>query len=104
MFASMLILGRIMKTLFAAALFISAIAWGQTPPPKIPPSPEGPGTEAGKDGAPGTSWSEAAKHKQANNDGTNGNPGPAYSKQKTAEHKANQDGGAVVIPAPPAKP
>jgi len=94
-----------MKSLLAAALIVSATAWAQTPPPKIPPSTEGPGTEAGKEtGKPGTSWSEAAKGGKQANDGTGGNPGPAYAKQKAAEKKANQDGGPVVIPAPPAKP
>jgi hypothetical protein len=88
----------------AGCLLLSAVAWGQTPPPKIPPSTEGPGTEAGKEAKqPGASWSEAAKHGKQGTDGTGGNPAPAYAKQKAAEQKANQDGGPVVIPAPPPK-
>ncbi len=92
-----------MKAL-AAVAFLSAVTWGQTPPPKITPSPEGPGTQSEKDGKPGASWSEAAKHGTQGNDGTGG-PGVSanFKKQKAAEQKANQDGGPVVIPAPPAK-
>ena len=89
---------------FAAALLVSAVAWSQTPPPKITPSPEGPGTEAGKEGKPGASWSDAAKSGKQANDGTGGGSAAANAKkQKAAEDKANQDGGSVVIPAPPAK-
>ena len=92
-----------MKLVSAAAVLLSAVAWSQTPAPKITPSPEGPGTEAQKDGNPGASWSEAAKAGKQANDGTGGHAAPDSKKQKAAEQKANQDGGTVVIPAPPAK-
>jgi hypothetical protein len=89
-----------MKAQFAvAALLFSAIVWSQTPPPKITPSTEGPGTEAGKESKPGASDSEAAKAGKQANDGSSGHAAPAYAKQKAAEQKANQDGGPVVMPA-----
>jgi hypothetical protein len=89
----------------AAAVLLAAVAWSQTPPPKITPSTEGPGTEAGKEGKPGASWSESAKSGKQANDGTGGGHAAAdFKKQKSAEQKANQDGGPVVIPAPQAKP
>jgi hypothetical protein len=90
--------------LAVSALLLSAVAWSQTPPPKITPSAEGPGTEAGKEGKPGASWSEAAKQGKQANDRTGGHAGTDYAKQKAAEKKANQDGGPVVIPAAPTKP
>lgn len=91
--------------LAAAVILLSAVVWSQTPPPKITPSTEGPGTEAGKEGKPGASWSESAKSGKQANDGTGGpGAGANFKKQKAAEQKANQDGGPVVIPAPPAKP
>jgi hypothetical protein len=94
-----------MKPFAAVALMLlSSAALSQTPPPKVTPSPEGPGTEAGKEGKPGASWSEAAKQgKQAKN-GSSGSATPAYNKQKAAEQKATQDGGPVVVPAATAKP
>jgi len=93
-----------MKALLAvSALLLSTVVWSQTPPPKITPSAEGPGTEAGKDSKPGASWSEAAKAGKQPNDGT-GHAGTNYAKRKATEQKANQDGGPVVIPAAPTKP
>lgn len=88
--------------LTVSALLLSAVVWSQTPPPKITPSAEGPGTEAGKGGKPGASWSEASKNGKQANDGTGGHAAPDYAKKKAAEQKANQDGGPVVIA--PAKP
>lgn len=88
----------------AAALLISSLVWSQTPPATITPSPEGPGTEAGKENKPGASWSESAKSGKQANDGTGGHPSAAYAKQKATDQKANQDGGAIVIPAAPPKP
>jgi hypothetical protein len=80
-----------------------ALAWGQTPTPTITPSAEGPGTEAGKQTKPGSSWSEAAKSGGQANDGTGGHPAPACAKQKAAESRARADGGPLVIPPPAAK-
>jgi hypothetical protein len=88
----------------AAALLVSTIVWSQTPTPTITPSAEGPGTEAGKQAKPGASWSESAKSGKQANDGSGGRPSPSYAKQKAADQKANQDGGAIVIAAPAAKP
>ena len=93
-----------MKAPLAAAVLLSTVVWGQTPPPKITPSAEGPGTESEKDGKPGASWSESAKAGKQANDGTGGHAAADFKKQKAVEQKANQDGGPVVIPAPPAKP
>jgi hypothetical protein len=90
--------------LVLSALLLSTVVWSQTPPPKITPSTEGPGTEAGKDSKPGASWSEASKAGKEANAGSGGHAAPAYAKQKAAEQKANQDGGPVVIPAAAAKP
>jgi hypothetical protein len=90
--------------LAVSALLLSGVVWSQTPPPKITPSAEGSGTEAGKESKPGASWSESAKSGKQANDGTGGHAATNYAKQKAAEQKANQDGGPVVIPAAPTKP
>jgi hypothetical protein len=87
-----------------AALLFSTIVWSQTPPPTIKPSEAGPGTEAGKESKPGASWSESAKSGKQANDSPGGHPGSGYAKQKATDQKANQDGGAIVIPASTAKP
>ncbi len=93
-----------MRVPLAAAVLLSTVVWGQTPPPIITPSAEGPGTASEKDGKPGASWSESAKDGKQANDGTGGHAAPVFKKQKLAEQRANQDGEPVVIPAPPAKP
>jgi hypothetical protein len=86
----------------AFVLFTAAVALAQTPPPKITPSDEPPGKEAGKTGGgPGASWSDAAKHDKQGTDGSGGNAAPSYAKQKAADKKS--DGGPVVIPPPAAK-
>lgn len=90
--------------LAVSALLLSAVVWSQTPPPKITPSAEGPGTEAGKASKPGASESEASKTGKQANDATGSHAAPNYAKQKAAAQKANQDGGRVVIPAAPTNP
>jgi hypothetical protein len=75
-----------MKAPVVAVVLFAAGVSSQTPPPKITPSTEGPGTEAGKEGKPGASWSEASKHGQQND--SSGGRGPDYKKQKADEQRA----------------